>query len=392
MAKELERRVTMDKTPFDFRGGEGTLVVVLDRHNDPITPLLFQWTYQAMVHEIFGLNKNVVEVRPTTSTSTSTTSSSSSTSLPTKGTSYLLSPTEDAFYRRSMYLNYGDLGTAVKELVDEYKAKSKGNESISTLEDIKDFFNRYPEFRRTGANASMHVTILSELNADISRRLLIEHICALEQELACDAASQATALRAVSDIAADPRFDAADKLRLALLYTLRYGKDASLAALLPPTERRFLDEALRFAGPRVASREVFGEASILDRARKNVRLGLSGIENVYTRHQPFFVPLVSAIAAGDRKSLEQFPLVTPDSGNTAAAAAAAAPLGSTQQKLTEIVVFYVGGANFEEAFHTAEFNKAPPVPGVHLILGSTNILNSKLFIQELDEFADIKKK
>jgi len=33
---------------FDFRRGDGaTLLLVLDRLDDPVTPLLSQWTYQA---------------------------------------------------------------------------------------------------------------------------------------------------------------------------------------------------------------------------------------------------------------------------------------------------------------------------------------------------------
>lgn len=31
------------------------MVLILDRREDPITPLLNQWTYQAMLHELIGL-------------------------------------------------------------------------------------------------------------------------------------------------------------------------------------------------------------------------------------------------------------------------------------------------------------------------------------------------
>jgi vacuolar protein sorting-associated protein 45 len=34
------------------------LLLILDRRDDPVTPLLSQWTYQAMVHELLGLNDN----------------------------------------------------------------------------------------------------------------------------------------------------------------------------------------------------------------------------------------------------------------------------------------------------------------------------------------------
>ena len=37
---------------------------VIDRNDDPITPLLNQWTYQAMIHELIGIRNNKVESGP----------------------------------------------------------------------------------------------------------------------------------------------------------------------------------------------------------------------------------------------------------------------------------------------------------------------------------------
>jgi vacuolar protein sorting-associated protein 45 len=34
----------------------------VDRRNDPVTPLLSQWTYQAMVHELVGITNGRVTV------------------------------------------------------------------------------------------------------------------------------------------------------------------------------------------------------------------------------------------------------------------------------------------------------------------------------------------
>ena len=50
---------------FDFgsRGQEAApLVLIIDRKDDPITPLLLQWTYQAMVHELLGLETNRLDL------------------------------------------------------------------------------------------------------------------------------------------------------------------------------------------------------------------------------------------------------------------------------------------------------------------------------------------
>ena len=50
---------------FDFgqRGSEAAPVILLiDRKEDPVTPLLTQWTYQAMVHEMLGIQANRVNL------------------------------------------------------------------------------------------------------------------------------------------------------------------------------------------------------------------------------------------------------------------------------------------------------------------------------------------
>lgn len=50
---------------FDFgqRGNEPAPVILLvDRKEDPVTPLLTQWTYQAMVHELIGIDANRVNL------------------------------------------------------------------------------------------------------------------------------------------------------------------------------------------------------------------------------------------------------------------------------------------------------------------------------------------
>lgn len=66
LAKELGVRVedVMNKESSLFAFGQGghSLLLILDRRDDPITPLLNQWTYQAMVHELLSINNNRVNL------------------------------------------------------------------------------------------------------------------------------------------------------------------------------------------------------------------------------------------------------------------------------------------------------------------------------------------
>jgi len=40
-----------------------THLLIVDRKEDPVTPLLNQWTYQAMVHELIGIKDNRVDLK-----------------------------------------------------------------------------------------------------------------------------------------------------------------------------------------------------------------------------------------------------------------------------------------------------------------------------------------
>jgi hypothetical protein len=56
LAAEVSARLSGD-TIFDFPvTSDSPVLLILDRKSDPVTPLLSQWTYQAMVHELLGLN------------------------------------------------------------------------------------------------------------------------------------------------------------------------------------------------------------------------------------------------------------------------------------------------------------------------------------------------
>lgn len=67
MAKKLGQEVLFqmntEQQLFDFRPTSvPPLLLILDRRNDPVTPLLSQWTYQAMVHELIGITNGRVSL------------------------------------------------------------------------------------------------------------------------------------------------------------------------------------------------------------------------------------------------------------------------------------------------------------------------------------------
>jgi len=83
MARDVHERIVSDQI-FHFRN-RSCLLLVLDRVDDPVTPLLSQWTYQAMVHELLGLNTNRVVLK-------------GAPNVAKELEEVVLSPTEDNFF------------------------------------------------------------------------------------------------------------------------------------------------------------------------------------------------------------------------------------------------------------------------------------------------------
>jgi vacuolar protein sorting-associated protein 45 len=97
----------------------------------------------------------------------------------------VLSQDQDPFFKKNMYLNFGDLGGNIKDYVDQYQTKTKSNMNIESIADMKRFVEEYPEFRRLSGNVSKHVTLVGELSRRVEKDNLLE-VSELEQSLACN--------------------------------------------------------------------------------------------------------------------------------------------------------------------------------------------------------------
>jgi vacuolar protein sorting-associated protein 45 len=173
LATEVRYQITQEDRLFDFRKVDTPpILLILDRRDDPITPLLSQWTYQAMVHELLGIHNgrvnlhDVPDIRPELK-------------------EVVLSQDQDPFFKKNMYLNFGDLGGNIKDYVEQYQSKTKNSSNIESIADMKRFIEEYPEFRKLSGNVSKHVTLVGELSRRVGAENLLE-VSEVEQSLACN--------------------------------------------------------------------------------------------------------------------------------------------------------------------------------------------------------------
>lgn len=86
----------------------------------------------------------------------------------------VLSARQDEFFRKNMFKNFGDIGAAVKELVDEFQRHNHQGRNVSTLEDMQNFVESYSEYSAAQRNASKHVTLISLLSTIVDQRTLMQ--------------------------------------------------------------------------------------------------------------------------------------------------------------------------------------------------------------------------
>ena len=170
-----------------------------------------------------------------------------------------------------------------------------------------------------------------------------------------------------------------------MLYILRYEKECDIQSLsqdlmaggVPPEDIAKLRKLLRYSSHANRAVDLFANATFWSRAAHSVKRGLKGVENVLVEHSPFLVNIITDAIKG-RLPEAQFPVVLESVPSTMKSAAAAATL-----KPWEVMVFVVGGATFEEAYHVARLNNAQET-GARIVLGGTDILNTKIFLKNLD--------
>ncbi|KAJ6441689.1 killer toxin, Kp4/SMK-like, core [Purpureocillium lavendulum] len=356
LASEVRYLMAQEDQLFDFRKVDTSpILLVLDRREDPVTPMLTQWTYQAMVHNLLGIQNGRVDL-------------SQVPDIRPELREIVLSQDQDPFFKKNMFLNFGDLGGTIKEYVEQYQSKTKSNANIDSISDMKRFMEEYPEFRKLSGNVSKHVTLVSELSRRVADEKLLE-VSETEQSLACNDNHNGD-LKNIQSLIQTPSVTAEAKVGLVALYALRYHKHPSnalamLADLLvaaggvPPRQTDAVNAILTYHMSLPSSQsqsgisELFESAGIFSGASSRFK-GLKGVENVYTQHTTLLESTLQSLIKGRLKE-QHYPFV--DGG------------GSTRDKPQDVIVFIVGGATYEEAKMIAGINAT--TPGVRVVLGAT---------------------
>mmetsp|Transcript_24795 Transcript_24795/g.58124 ORF Transcript_24795/g.58124 Transcript_24795/m.58124 type:complete len:592 (-) Transcript_24795:98-1873(-) len=369
LARDVSDSIASDQI-FHFRkSGSGTLLLILDRLDDPVTPLLSQWTYQAMVHELLGLNNNRVILR-------------GAPNIAKDLEEVVLSAQQDEFFRKNRHANFGELGEAIQKLLNDYQNHTASHDPsrLNSIEDMQRFMEKFPELRSQSHNVSKHVALMGELARLVDICSLMD-VSQFEQELAC-ADDHSAHMKELMEKLGSPSVKIPDKLRLGMLYALRYEDSGNVNLVKTAMARggvsedmiELVDTVLRYGGSKARGPGLYGERSkdLMTKMTKSILTSVQGVSNVYAQHVPVLMDTVQSICRGKLR-MDSHPYLV---GKPPGAGAGNDPVPE------DIIVFMAGGVTYEEATKIEEFNRTNPFK-VKVILGGSTIHNSTSFLEEL---------
>jgi len=372
LAKDLFDTIKADDI-FHFRRSTrsgGLLLLVLDRRDDPVTPLLSQWTYQAMVHELLGLNNHRVILK-------------GAPNVTKDLEEVVLSGTQDEFFAANRHKNFGELGEEIQRLLMDYQKQTAQHsaDNLNSIEDMQNFMDKFPELRSRSHNVSKHVAIMGEL-ARLVQVCSLMDVSQFEQELACNDDHNAH-WRELMEKLGSNNIKIPDKLRLGLLYALRYEvsgnihmvQSAMIKGGVPQEMVDLVQVMLRYGGTKSRGPGLYGDSNnLVHKMTKSFITSVQGIDNVYSQHVPLVMDTIQSVVKG-KLSAKTHPVVAGSSNH-------AQP---DQVVPDEILIYMVGGVTYEEGTKIAEFNETNKARGggVQVILGGSTVHNSTSFLDEL---------
>ncbi|EUD66749.1 hypothetical protein C922_02734 [Plasmodium inui San Antonio 1] len=339
-------------------GTEGNCcyMIILDRREDPITPLLTQWTYQAMLHELIGIENNKINLGDNSEES-----------------QIVMSCIYDDFYNEHLFDNFGDLGKAVKTYVDVYQQETSRKSNLESIDDIQKFIEIYPNYKKLSGNVTKHVNILHKFAEIVEKRQLF-YMSELEQSIAIYD-KKGEHFKQVIETIRNDTYTNYDVLRLSLLYSLKYEDEDEVEMIKTELTKRnidkdqvlLIDALLMYASEEARNNQLFKEQTFLDFAKTTITRTIKGTSNVFTLHKSYIYYLIEDLM---KSKLDNHTYTTTNLLNIEP---------NVNKRVYSMIVFFIGGATYEEYRDLQYLSKRYNIP---FLLGATQLHNSQSFLAD----------
>lgn len=337
-----------------------SLLVIIDRRNDLATPIVNKWSYYAMIHEQFTIKNNCISLVDAPNRQAK------------DPAEMMISIENDQFFEENYYKSYGDLGTTLKNSIEDLRSQTKSKHSVETMEDMKRFIDEYPETRRYASNLHNHVFLVSEITRIVTDHSLIT-LSECEQELACSSTLNNDMMKKLKQLVPSTMIRPLDAIRLVSLFTVCRSNKSGLNDLIKLLKSRndISDSDVKF----ISQLRVFTlskpQNPLDDTVQQVTRMivqGVKGVENILTQYRPSLAKTIDEIRKGNKFKESDF------------AYSSERPRVIKDEPPKKLIVFVVGGITYDEALLADQTNRSS---NIQVIVGGTSIHNFKSFKDEV---------
>jgi len=159
IAQNLQAKLSIDQP-------NPVTLLIYDRREDPITPLLNQWTYQSQIHELIGIKNNRVNLK----------------NEELEEPEVVISQHDDDFFKKIMFKNYGEVAESIQQHVQSYLKSKQSNANFKTIEDMQKLIENFPEFKQGERNCTKHFNLIEAIRGKIGEKSLYT-VSELEQDM-----------------------------------------------------------------------------------------------------------------------------------------------------------------------------------------------------------------
>lgn len=307
-------------------------LIITDRGFDPVAPIIHEWTYEAMLHDLLEGTDSLHGKIYTYNTQTQDGKN--------EPKDHILDE-RDSMFVDLRHRHFAAATMRITSALDDLRSKSRLASRSSSLGELDlrsmgKLVQALPQYRDQLAQLSVHVEVASSLNRAIDTHRLTD-LGKLEQDLVY---GDATSKELISFLSSNQMLPAADKVRALMCYAATHQEklDPSRQAQWQKVARLSGAEMavitnLEYLGVPVCKRQRGGLAGISfgRRRRRAVRKDREADEDEQQFALSRFVPVLSEViedASGGRLSQEEYPYVRPPGSPTVSGSASGFGAGS----------------------------------------------------------------